>query len=69
MFCSLHLRLTGLGRKKQLYFQLDMDSVAVSVVLGVCVMDVHLEFIQGTHTYFVILLISQFFPQHGSLSH
>lgn len=69
MFCSLHLRLTGLGRKKQLYFQLDIDSVAVSEVLGVGAMDVHLEFIQGTHTYFIILLISQYFPQHGSLSH
>ena len=66
---SLHTRLTGLGRKKQLYFQLDIDSVAVSVVLGVCAMDVHLEFIRGTHTDFVILLILQYLPQHGALTH
>lgn len=66
---SLHPRLTGLGRKKQLYLQLDIDSGAVSAVLGVCAMDVHLEFIQGTHTDFVILPILQSFPQHGSLSH
>jgi hypothetical protein len=38
------------GRKKQLHFQLVIDSGAFLLVLGICVMDAHLEFIQGSHT-------------------
>lgn len=57
IFCSLHLRLTDLGRKKLLYFQLDIDSVVFSLVLGICVMDAHLEFIQGAHTYFILMIL------------